>query len=477
MSLSATEIAMVVGELETALVGGWIQKIFQPQPEIIVLEIRVPGQTYRLLISANPDTARLHLIRNTLPNPPSPPAFCQLLRARIQGARIDAISQVNHDRIAELRLTASDGACRLMAELIGRKADLLLIDQRDRVAATLNSRAERVGKPYEPPRPLSKKGDWPLHPRLEGDSPLPISVALEEQYGRREEQLSLDRRRKDRQASLRQSIKKRRRRITALEQDLQHAARYRDYARYGELLKANLGNIAKGQREMVVQDYFEDTVPELTIPLDPSKSPSANMEDYFRKHRKHLAAEREIQPRLETLRREVVSLEQDLVACQAADWRPPPEALGSIRRAREATPRKPIRQPRQGPFRKFLSADGLPIYVGRNARENEELTFRVAKGDDLWLHARGAPGSHVVVRLQKGTDPPQETMRDAATLALLYSDLKKSGKGEVIYTRRKWVRKAKGQQLGAVTLTQEKSIFLVLDQSRLARLKEESVQD
>jgi predicted ribosome quality control (RQC) complex YloA/Tae2 family protein len=121
-----------------------------------------------------------------------------------------------------------------------------------------------------------------------------------------------------------------------------------------------------------------------------------------------------------------------------------------------------------------MSADGLPIFVGRNAQENEELTFRLAKSDDLWLHARGAPGSHVVVRLAKGADPPPETLRDAATLALLYSDLKKSRKGEVIYTRRKWVKKAKGQAAGAVIVTQEKTMSVKLDTQRLAALKERS---
>jgi predicted ribosome quality control (RQC) complex YloA/Tae2 family protein len=81
------------------------------------------------------------------------------------------------------------------------------------------------------------------------------------------------------------------------------------------------------------------------------------------------------------------------------------------------------------------------------------------------------PGSHVVVRLEKGANPPPETMKDAATLALLYSDLKKSGKGEVIYTRRKHVRKAKGRPPGTVTVTQEKALHLQLDRARLDRLK------
>ena len=118
--------------------------------------------------------------------------------------------------------------------------------------------------------------------------------------------------------------------------------------------------------------------------------------------------------------------------------------------------------------------DGLPIYVGRNAQENELLTFGEARPDDLWLHAHGTPGSHVVLRMEKGADPPPDSIRDAATLALLYSDLKKSGKGDVLYTRKKYVRKVKAKSPGTVTVTQEKTLFVTLDRIRLDRLKSRS---
>jgi predicted ribosome quality control (RQC) complex YloA/Tae2 family protein len=166
-----------------------------------------------------------------------------------------------------------------------------------------------------------------------------------------------------------------------------------------------------------------------------------------------------------------------MTAIEQGTWQPPDKPHPVVRArtlSRTGGGKKGRQEQRQGPFRHFTSSDGLAIYVGRNARENDELTFGLAKSDDLWLHARGTPGSHVVVRLEKGNDPPPETVRDAATLALLYSDLKKSGKGDIIYTRRKWVKKAKGQAQGAVTVSQEKSVFVALDKTRLARLKERS---
>jgi predicted ribosome quality control (RQC) complex YloA/Tae2 family protein len=479
MGLSATDIAAVILEIGPALTGGWIQKIAQPSPSGIVLEVRTPGQTLPLLLSADPDTARLHIASQKLPNPPAPPPFCQFLRAHVQGARVDAISQVSGDRIVRMNLTAREGSRTLVAELTGRQADLLLLDGLEKVLASLNEDRDRVGKSYRPPAqrphvPREPAGSWPTP---SSDRPFPVSALLEERYGQREAALAATQLRQSRLAELKKSIKKAVRRIEALREDLDKAARYQDYARYGELLKANLGTIKKGHERVTVVDYFDPAQPELVIPLDPSKTPQGNMDDYFKKHRKFLAAGQEIGPRVEEMERELAALRKEHQAIQGGSWTPPEAAPASApnRRFRSSAPLPTSgvqRSKRSGPFRRFISADGLPIYVGRNAKENDELTLKFAHSDDLWLHAQGVPGSHVVVRLEKGADPPPETMKDAATLALLYSDFKKSGKGDVIYTRRKYVRKAKGRPPGTVTVTQEKAIFLQLDRGRLDRLKE-----
>lgn len=481
MALSATLLARALQEIAPAVTGGWIQKISQPGPRAVVLEIRVPGRTVSLLLSADADTARVHLLTHKLPNPPTPPPFCQYLRAHVQGAAIDRVEQVRGDRIVRIGLTARDGPRSLLAELTGRSATLFLLDTEDRILAALDKDREKTGQVYcpPPPRPASESPDTKTCsaadiPALDPAHPFPLSAAIEAQYHERETKSAKARLREARLAAVRKSLKKTARRADALRSDLEKAAKYKAYARYGELLKANLGRMQKGQEQVTVVDYFDPDLPELVIPLDPSKGPQGNMDDYFKKHRKHLAAEREIRPRLETAERECDALRKELTALQDGTWEAPvsPEPTRERRRPAPSSPPGPA--PRSGPYRRFTSADGLPIYVGRNARENEDLTFKFAHSDDLWLHARGTPGSHVVVRLDKGADPPHETIRDAATLALLYSDLKKSGKGEVIYTRRKWVKKLKGQPPGTVSVTQEKSIYAQLDRPRLDRLKERS---
>jgi predicted ribosome quality control (RQC) complex YloA/Tae2 family protein len=474
MAMTVSEIGAVLCELRPALTGGWVQKIGEPLPDVIVLDIRVPGRTIRLLISINPDHARLHTATKPHVNPSVPPPFCQFLRSRLMGARLDRIEQLNDDRIVRLDFTAASGIWSLIAELLGRHTDLLVTDGKGEIVATYRQATGRIGHVYRlPTRPIVQTVARPVcatHQARSG-TPFPISAEIEERYGWNEETLQRERETNARKHFLRKAIKKQQRLIAALGMDLAKAQQYEHYARYGELLKGALGGLEKGRPSVTLVDYYDERLPELTIPLDPAKTPQGNMDDYFAKHKKFLAAKKELVPRIESIREEVRALEQELHDIEQGIQPPASSAPPVKPRGYSGRQSAGRGQERRGPFRRFASTDGLPIYVGRNARENDHLTFTFAKSDDLWLHAQGVPGSHVVVRLEKGSEAPDETLRDAATLALLYSDLKKAGKGDVIYTRRKWVRKAKGAALGSVIVTQEKTLFIRLEKARLDALK------
>lgn len=481
MALTATEITRVVAELAPALIGGWIQKAYQPTSRTVVLEIRTPGHTHRLLLSAHPASTRIHLVTRALQNPPAPPAFCQYLRAHLHGARVDDLRQEGRDRIVSLSLTTKAGPQRLVAELTGNTANLLVLDAENCLLRDLSHSKDLYGRPYQPPAlPAGvEQSERAARFTPNDQEPFSLSSAIESHYDEKESTDNTAAVRDTRANQIRKTIKKQGRRVEAWRSDLAKAEKYRNYARYGELLKANLGTIKKGLESIVVVDYFDEALPEITIPLDPTKSAQGNMDDYFRKQRKHATAERELLPRIAQGEAEIDALRRELQTIEQGTWQPVPARPSANAPTRRQDRSKASDRPdeRRGPFRRFMSSDGLPIFVGRNARENDELTFGLAKSDDLWLHARGTPGSHVVVRLEKGSDPPPETIRDAATLALLYSDLKKSGKGDVIYTRRKWVKKAKGQAPGAVTVTQEKSLHVNLDKKRLDALKTRSAQE
>jgi predicted ribosome quality control (RQC) complex YloA/Tae2 family protein len=474
--LTASDVTEVLTEISPLLRGGWIQKIQQPTERTLVLDVRVPGQTHRLLICCQPGLVRLHVTTHSLANPPTPPPFCQFLRAHFHGARIDDIRQIGNDRIVELQATGREGTYAIVCELTGNKANILVLDAERRVLRDLTRQHPLPGQAYASPSGRNTHHET-TPSRFAGriGSMLPVSEAIDAYYREQEATQTINRIKEERLRVLKKTLKKEQRLIDAWRNDLSRATAYRDYARYGELIKANLNGIMKGIDHIEMTDYFDDRLPTITIPLDPMKSAQGNMDDYFRKHRKYLAAERTLKPRIERAEHGIEQLRQEIKQIEQGIWTPPSAPtvrLNAATTVRATTSKDHLATDRRrGPFRRFTSTDGLPIYVGRNARENDELTFGLAKSDDLWLHARGTPGSHVIVRLSKGTDPPPETIRDAATLALLYSDLKKSGKGDVVYTRRKWVKKAKGQAPGAVVVTQEKSLHVSLEKNRLEALK------
>jgi predicted ribosome quality control (RQC) complex YloA/Tae2 family protein len=300
---------------------------------------------------------------------------------------------------------------------------------------------------------------------------------MERRYAQQETERAQAMLQRNRLRELQTAIKKTTRRLEGLTGDLTKVARYREYGRYGELLKGHLHTIAKGQDRIAVVDYFEAGLSEIVLPLDPAKDAYGNMQDYFRKYRKHLAAERQIRPRLEAAEQELQALVAEQRKLERGEWQPvtpdgPEAPRTKLRSLIPSATRREGEGKTPGPFRRFISADGLPILVGRNARENEQLTFGLARSHDLWFHARGVPGSHVVLRIEKDAAAPQESIRDAGTLALLYSNLRKSGKGEVMYAKRSDVRKIKGKSPGTVTVTQDKSLFVDLDHARLRRLKD-----
>jgi predicted ribosome quality control (RQC) complex YloA/Tae2 family protein len=122
------------------------------------------------------------------------------------------------------------------------------------------------------------------------------------------------------------------------------------------------------------------------------------------------------------------------------------------------------------PYRVFLARSGARILVGRAGRDNDALTFGVARPDDVWLHARGLPGAHVLIPLPRGAEVPEETLVDAAHLALHHTRGAGADRGEVSYTRAKFVRRVKGGAPGAVTYTREKTFLVRLEPVRLQRL-------
>lgn len=504
MGVSRSECERVVEELQAVLAGGWIQKIRQPQPCTLVFDIRQPGETYSLLICTDPYVARVHLTSKKFLNPPTPPAFCLFLRAHIQGGLIESVSQVPGDRLVVFSIVTQGKRYLLVVALTGRQSNVLVLNDQWVILRALTPSRYSPGMKYVPPpnhrspamgetrlrlresrEILSTEANPSASDRYESslsdfERRFPVSAQLEREYGKREEEAEQRRRLDETVARLRKLLKQAKKKVATLEGDLAKASRYREYGRYGELLKGSFASLEPGAESATVIDYYDPAMPELTIPLDPTKDPTSNVAEYFRKYRKYLSAEKHVRPRLAMAMRDLLRLEDELKKCEQGE-----QISMTMTKAGNHIPspsprvrsRAESHTSRARGYREFRSQDGLLILVGKTAHDNDVLTFKIAAPDDLWLHARGTPGSHVVVRVPKQQPVPPETLRDAATLALWYSDLRKSGKGEVLYTRRKFVKKSKGQKPGAVHVSREKSLWISIDPERLERLKQGAAGD
>jgi len=198
----------------------------------------------------------------------------------------------------------------------------------------------------------------------------------------------------------------------------------------GDILTANLHRMQKGQTKVVVEDFYDENMAEIEVTLSPLLSPQQNAAKFYKDYTRMKNAEKELTRQLELGEQELTYLKSVLEELNRAETEAELEEIrrelqdGGYLRADSA--KKRIKQGKVPPMR-FESTDGYPIYVGRNNRQNEELTFKLARKDDIWLHAQKVHGSHVIISCG-GTKPPDDTITQAAQLAAYYSE--NSGGGQ-----------------------------------------------
>jgi len=243
--------------------------------------------------------------------------------------------------------------------------------------------------------------------------------------------------------------------------ELAQPSRADRYEKWAHLLIAQGVPIPNGQTEVHLPDLFEPGSSEV-IPLDPKKNGMGNAEYYYDKARKtrqshHYAEDRWLET--EALSETISGLIQALAQLKTA------QSVEHFQTQHAEVLTKLIGHQHLGqelqPFRRFQIA-GYEVWVGRNARENDLLTFKSAQKHDYWLHARGVPGSHVVLRRSSKTQaPPKSVMEKTAAIAAYFSQAKNSSLVPVICTERKFVRKAKKGTPGAVIVEREQVLLVV----------------
>ena len=243
----------------------------------------------------------------------------------------------------------------------------------------------------------------------------------------------------------------------ALQSD-SHRERAEEWERMGNLLLAHLHAVERGSREVELDDWEGGSV---TIKLDPKLSPAENADRLFRKARgARLEAERGIE-RSAGLQRNLAEVERKLDEVGNIQGVEQYDRLEQLSRGvvKEETEKKG--EEREDRFRRFTVSGGIEVYAGKNARNNDELTGRFARPNDIWLHARGTSGSHVIMRWdRRDENPPGPAIAEAAAIAAWYSGARGSDLVPVAWTRRKYIRKPKGAAPGAVLMTREEVLLV-----------------
>ncbi len=478
MSLTSDEIEAVVAEL-APLAGARVEDVRVHAERALTLDLFAAAGPARLLLSAEPDLTRIHAARARPPRAGGAPPLQQLLRRELEGFRLAAIEALPGDRVVALRFEGPRGALQLVAELMGRHGNVFLVGPDGVVRASMGrnlSQRRRLvpGAPYVAPSPPPGGGAGGLRfAPVEGER-FPLSAAIEDAYAAREEERLLAEARRRLREPVRAAIARAARAQKKIADEAARVPAAESDRRMGDLLKQNLARVGRGAREVVLTEWTEAGPREVKVALDPALSPQANLERVYRRYRRIVESAARVAARAADVR----AREAALRALRAEIDRAALPELEKLERdarrlgagPRPAAPGRRYKDEAAPPYRTFRSLAGAAILVGRGPQENDALTVRVARGNDLWLHARGVAGAHVVVRLEKGRAPDQETFLDAAHLAIHFSDARGAPQAEVASTRAKYVRKAKGAAPGAVTYSQEKVVFLRIEPGRVERL-------
>lgn len=583
MSLDGFSMHPLTRELHTALAGGRIDKITQPNKQSIILSVRQPGQNFLLHISINSQNPSAHLLEKNLENPPEPPVFCMVLRKQIETGRIAQVRQHGLDRLLLIDIDSLAAGGRivtktLVLELMGKYSNIILvqdgviIDALRKIGAN-SSRVRTVlpGQAYELPPGQEKKDLFTdaiadimaivkADPALRLDKALlaacmgfgPVSAkevcfsaglapsmrieALDEAdfaavedalqeiresalhagdasepedkavllLGENQKVLAMaafplhylpeaavltfptisamlekadsllgsyvlpD---KDRFRKLVKNEKNRaENKLTKLDEEIAAAENAEEFKVRGDNLMTYQYQFKdREDASVTVPNIYSEQGETITIPLDQRLTLVENMQACYKKYDKLKRA----QELLQVQRREceaniayLESIEASLLAssslAEIAEIHNELIAAGYLReKPKKKNNDKPAR-----PFH-FRAPDGTDILVGKNNYQNDKLTFKTARYNDTWFHTKDIPGSHVVLQ-NGGTEPSEEDILLAASLAAHFSKARGSSKIPVDYTEIRYVKKPSGSKPGFVIFTNQKTLYITPDEAKLA---------
>ena len=462
-------IRRIVEELRSSLSGRFLGKIYQLTPLSFALDFGLRGSF--LFVSVEPSSPRVYLVERRARDLQKASIqlahFGQLLRARTNGCALVSVEKDPVDRIVRLGFQCEDeGAVEvrtLVVQLSGRTANLFLLDESNRIEAVLRGpRGQMPGEIYSPPEAAAPgESESRDHmPEIPGGSP---SAYADAHYTTIDAAKAFDSRAAMLRSRLRSSIQRQRKLKEHLHKDLAGHGDPEEHKKAGDLLLANVATAVRDGNKVRVIDYYSEGTPPIEFEIDENTSLQDEAARRFRLYTKAKTARQEIATRLTNVDREIKQLEARAAELESVIQQRDNTALENFEKA--ATPPapktvkgKPAASKNIPGVRRYLSTDGYEILVGRTARDNDTLTFRLAHPNDLWMHTGDYPGSHVVVRNPTRKEIPHRTIIEAAQLAGKFSQASEDSKVVVHYTERKFLSKPKGAAPGLVRLSRFRSL-------------------
>ena len=286
-------------------------------------------------------------------------------------------------------------------------------------------------------------------------------VLLDSFYSQRDRAARMKQRANDLFRLLVQRSERISRRISSQTEELMQCREKDELRRKADLISANLYRIKKGDREAVLEDFYEPECPEVTIALDPRLTPPQNAQRYYSAYKKACTAEKVLAEQIESGREELAYFDSVLDVLTRAETENDLEQLrlelaeqGYIRSSRLKG-----KAPKSLPPIEYVSSEGFEIFVGRNNKQNDKLTLKDAEKLDIWLHTQNIPGSHVIISTN-GEEPPMNTILEAAQLAAYHSKAQTSAQVPVDYCLVKFVKKPVGAKPGKVIFSNQHTVYV-----------------
>lgn len=573
MSYDGLVTKAITFEIKKLLLGGKIQKISQPSKNDIVLNIYSIGKSYKLLLSANNNEARVHITEKKYENPISPPNFCMVLRKYLNQSKIMDIEQYKMDRVIIFHISSVDEmgfdiSNKLIVEIMGKYSNIILTDENYKIIDSIkrvnfkmssvreilpglnykfiesnkinilesdfsldilkldkniadNQNPEKLlyenylgfsptiakdliyksnidprinwGLVSEDEKQLLNDNLYELRKSLINNTYSPVlyknsrkykefysfdlsglgfekilcksmSNAIENFY---ESNKSNDRLRQIKNNLLRKinsQIKLVNKKIEILNKNLSKEKNMDSIRMKGDLLAANVNKLNKGYKEIILKDFYNNNK-DIKISLDSRKNPWENVDSYYKRYKK-------IKNSIDFAKDDLPK-QKDLLAYlnQVSDFVERSESISDLDEIKEElienkiiknTSRNKKKTKAKSKPMQFKTVDNSNIYVGKNSRQNDYITLKLANKNDYFFHVRNAPGSHVILKTNLLNE---NDIKIASYLAASNSSQAKSNKVDVDYTEKKNVNKAKGAKLGMVYYENFKTITVNMDEN------------